>query len=107
MASLVIMNGQRLDLTCRMKDADEVLKVFDNCKINFAKKYTSIHGNGGDSTITFVGIKSSEKRANISDALVELHALATESQIGNVYLQSWPPKKKNKGETTHKEHSIE
>ena len=93
MSAVIMMNGQRMDLTCRMKDADEILKIFGINGIDFGKKYTSIHG-GAESTITFVGLRAKTSRDKITDALMALNMMARNDVIGNIYVQSWAKKRK-------------
>lgn len=94
MSALIFMTDMRMDLTCKMKDADEILEVFEKYGITFTKKYTSIHRNT-ESTITFVGIGGAGAggQAKITDGFMDIHALAASGDIGNVYLRSAPKKR--------------
>lgn len=88
MGALIFMNDkQRMDLTCRMKDADEVLAVFNFFDVGYSKKFTSVH-NKGDSTITFVGLRSSRSLDQITDVIYAVHDLCRKNRIGNVYVKT-------------------
>ena len=88
MAALVINfhKGQRMDITAQMKDADAVLKVFQEYSVRFDKKYTTIT-NDGPSTITFKGVKSSKTQDILADLLCDLTNKSRNDEIGNVYVK--------------------
>ena len=96
MSSLVLnlFKGQRVDITAQMKDADAILEVFRQNDLHFAKKFTTISGDG-PSTITFKGVRAENAQANLMDAFVVLHTKAKSNDIGNVYVRfiSMKPKR--------------
>ena len=74
---------QRLDMTVNMKDADEILKVFEKCGVHFAKKFTTINKDGGPSTITFKSLESED----LMKALEEITNLIRSNVIRNVHIR--------------------
>ena len=90
-----LAKGQHADITAQMKDADEILKVFEKYNLTFGKKYTTIVRNG-PSTITFKSIHAENIRSDITNAVCELHEMAVNGTIGNVYFRiaSHNPQKK-------------
>ena len=106
MSSLVLnlFKGQRVDITAQMKDADAILEVFRQNNLHFAKKFTTISGEG-PSTITFKGVRAENAQANLMDACAILHTKAKSNDIGNVYVRfiSMKPKRMDDAPAAAKE----
>ena len=93
---LVAEEMQRMDMTCRLKDADRVIQEMQKNHILFDKKYTTLRSKTNASTITFVNIRAGEIQKDVTTMIATLNSLGQMNQIDNVYIRFSPKEERRK-----------
>lgn len=86
MASLIFTNAKVYNVSCELRNADDIISIFKKHNASFVTKYTTLHEKI-PSTITFVNVSvngPTEKMAAVFHDIYDF--VKNNSDVGNVYV---------------------